>query len=265
MSDRCWTDGRVVSARDPAARAGSDARADGPVCYTTARWTGRDVRFASRHVARLARDAATLELGRVDRDEARRALSELGRTVFGEGEGVVRLQASRGTGGRARLLGTTRPVGPEPGRWRAITVDVVHEGAVRSAGAKVANRPVIARAAERVAAAGVEEALLFDAAERLVEGQRANLVFVTADGVAAAPPAERGAVAGVALEVACDRVRDLARRDLARAALGELRELVALNAVRGAVPIVAIDGRPVGDGRPGPWAARLAAALDAAD
>jgi branched-subunit amino acid aminotransferase/4-amino-4-deoxychorismate lyase len=32
--------------------------------------------------------------------------------------------------------------------------------------------------------------------------------------------------------------------------------------VRGAVPIVRLDGRPVGAGSPGPWAARLAAALD---
>lgn len=261
MSDRRWADGRVVSARDAAAGAGTD----GPVCYTTARWTGRGVRFEARHVARLARDAATLELGPVDPDEVRRALRELGRAVFGDGEGVVRVQASRGDGGRARLLGTTRPVGPEPDRWRAIVADGVHEGAVRTAGAKVANRPVIARAAGCVAAAGVEEALLFDAAQRLVEGHRANLVFVAADGVAAAPPAERGAVAGVALAVAVEALPGLARRDLPRAALGELRELVALNAVRGAVPIVAVDGRPVGDGRPGPWAERLAAALDAAD
>ena len=36
-----------------------------------------------------------------------------------------------------------------------------------------------------------------------------------------------------------------------------------MNAVRGALPITRLEGRPVGDGKPGPWARRLAAALEA--
>ena len=42
------------------------------------------------------------------------------------------------------------------------------------------------------------------------------------------------------------------------------REIVTVNAVRGATAITAVDGAPVGDGRPGPLARALAAALAAA-
>ncbi|MGE3235133.1 MAG: D-amino acid aminotransferase, partial [Thermoleophilia bacterium] len=42
------------------------------------------------------------------------------------------------------------------------------------------------------------------------------------------------------------------------------REIVAVNALRGAVAIAAVDGAPVGDGAPGPLARALAVALAAA-
>jgi branched-subunit amino acid aminotransferase/4-amino-4-deoxychorismate lyase len=35
------------------------------------------------------------------------------------------------------------------------------------------------------------------------------------------------------------------------------RELISVNAVRGTIPIVEFDGRPIADGQPGPWAQRL--------
>jgi branched-subunit amino acid aminotransferase/4-amino-4-deoxychorismate lyase len=58
-----------------------------------------------------------------------------------------------------------------------------------------------------------------------------------------------------------ERVPEVAERDVAAHALADAREIVATNAVRGARPITRLDGRRVGDGRAGPWSARLAAAL----
>jgi len=43
------------------------------------------------------------------------------------------------------------------------------------------------------------------------------------------------------------------------------REIVAVNAVRGAAAITAVDGVPVGDGAPGPLAHALAAAMAEAE
>ncbi len=40
------------------------------------------------------------------------------------------------------------------------------------------------------------------------------------------------------------------------------QEIIAVNAVRGARPVVELDGAPVADGRPGPWSERFAEALD---
>lgn len=261
MSDLCWVNGRVVSAHQGLVRIDDSAFSEGRGCFTTGRWMGNGILFEERHLARLARDAAGLGVGAVDSTLARRAFHELGGAAFGEGEGILRLQASRNSDGSVLLVARAWPLGPEPDRWRAITLDVPHEGATLHAGAKVSNRLVLALAGDRVAEAGVDEGLLFDSAGRLVEGTRTNLVAVTRDGVVSTPPKERGAVAGVALEIVREAVPGLQPRDLDRSEVANLRELVALNAVRRAAPIVELDGRPVGDGRPGAVAARLAGAL----
>jgi len=264
VTDVVWVDGRVVSAREPLVHLDDSAFREGRGCFTTARWTGSSVRFEARHLARLKRDAELLAIGPVDRDAALRAFHELGGAAFGDAEGVLRLQASRRSDGSVLLSATARALGPPAEAWRAITLPIVHDGAALFAGAKVSNRLLYGLAMDRVTEAGVDEGLLFDARDRLVEGTRTNLVAVGEDDAARVPPEARGAVAGIALEVASEAEVGLVRRDVARAEMPGLRELVALNAVRGAVPIVEIDGRPVGDGRPGPVSVRLAAALDAA-
>jgi branched-subunit amino acid aminotransferase/4-amino-4-deoxychorismate lyase len=203
------------------------------------------------------RDARALGLGALDPDEVREKLLAAGRAAFGNGPGVVRLEARAG----GELVANTRPLGPEPATWRAIVAAAVHPGPGRAPGAKRAGIPPIEAAREEATAAGADEALLFDAAGFLVEGARANLALALADGRFAMLPRARGAVRGVALEAALAAGVALVEADVARGALGELREIVATNAVRGARPIVTLDGRPVGDGRPGPLAAALAAAL----
>lgn len=255
-------DGRLRPPDAPAARPDDSAFFEGRGCYSTARWTGDGIRFAERHLARLARDAAALGIGDVDAATARRAFQELGEAAFGAAAGVVRLQASRDATGAVHLIGVARALGDETDRWRAVALPFPHDGATPYGGAKVSNRLVHTLAGDHVRAAGVDEGLLFDGAGRLVEGTRTNLVFVDGSEAPATPPDGRGAVAGVALGVAREAVPEIAERDCPRDGLDALRELVALNAVRGAVAIVEIDGKPVGDGRPGPWAARLAAALD---
>jgi branched-subunit amino acid aminotransferase/4-amino-4-deoxychorismate lyase len=261
----CWVDGRIAPAGEPLLGVDDSAFCEGRGCYSTGRWTGRALRFAARHVARLARDARALGIGCVEPETALRAYHELGVAAFGSGEGVIRLQASRTSAGRVRLVGLARALGPEPPVWRAVSLPFAHPGAVAWGGAKISNRLIHALAADRVHAAGADEGLLFDAGDRLVEGSRANLVAVGEDGVARVPPAARGAVAGVAQALARDAVAGIVEGDTMRAQLASLRELVALNAVRGAVPVVELDGRPVGDGAAGPWARRLGAALDAAE
>jgi branched-subunit amino acid aminotransferase/4-amino-4-deoxychorismate lyase len=86
-------------------------------------------------------------------------------------------------------------------------------------------------------------------------------VVLGADGELVTPPAERGAVAGIALEVASERLPALLRRDLSHRGLLAARGAAVINAVRGARALVALDATELGV-ESGALAARLAAVLD---
>jgi len=257
----CWADGELLPLELPAVRADDSAFAEGRGCYVSVRIQAGKPRFAARHARRLAHGAAALSLGVLDPADVERALAELAKAAFDAGDGIVRLTASRDGDGRLHLMGVPRALGPERATWRARTAPFPHAGAGPHADLKLTSRLRFALAAEDARAAGADEALLLDAAGWLVEGARSNLVIVTAGGEATTPPLARGAVAGVARALALERTPALVERDVARAELAGAAEIIALNAVRGAVAISELDGRPVGDGRPGPWARRLAAAL----
>jgi branched-subunit amino acid aminotransferase/4-amino-4-deoxychorismate lyase len=217
-----------------------------------------------RHAARLAHDARIAGVGALDPQQCREALEAAARAHFAHGEGIVRLEAHAGERGPA-LVVAPRALGPEPAHWRATTAAEPHPGPRVAAGVKWVDDPFLSRARQAARAAGADDVLLFDADGRLVEGARTSLVVVLAGGEARTPPLARGGVAGVARAVALAALPELAEADVTRAALAGARELVALNAVRGARAITRLDGAAVGAGEPGPWARRLARALEAAD
>jgi branched-subunit amino acid aminotransferase/4-amino-4-deoxychorismate lyase len=260
-----WVDGRLVDAGVAAVSADDSAFSSGRGCYSTGRFVDGRVRFGERVVRRLARDARTLGLGAVDEPLCLAGMAELGRAHFGKGEGVVRLQASRDGSGSLHLVGVTRALGPEPSEWRAISPPFPHEGPAPYSGAKVTNHLLFAMARDRAVSAGVDEAALFDVEGFLIEGARSNFLLVRSDGSLATPRLQRGGVAGVAREILLEKLPEIAKTDLHRSAVAEARELIAVNAVRGACPVVELDGEPVGNGRPGPAALRLRAVLASAE
>ena len=79
------------------------------------------------------------------------------------------------------------------------------------------------------------------------------------------PDLSLGAVAGVAREILREQVPELETATIRRDQLTRAREIIAVNAVRGAAAIVSLDAANVADGEPGPWAARLGAMLARAD
>jgi branched-subunit amino acid aminotransferase/4-amino-4-deoxychorismate lyase len=87
------------------------------------------------------------------------------------------------------------------------------------------------------------------------------VVAIGADGTLCTPPTERGAVAGIALEVASERLPALRRRDLSRRDLLAARGVAVINAVRGARALVALDGAALG-AESTALAERLSAVLD---
>lgn len=222
---------------------------------------GGRARHGPRHARRLVRDARVLGVGALDAARCVAALEELARAAFAGGEGIVRLQASRGGDGRLRLVGLARTLGPESATWRAATAPFAHEGPSPFPGVKLSGHPRIALAREWAQKAGADEAVLCDAAGRLVEGARTNLFVVLADGRLVTPRIEAGAVAGVGREILLERVPEAVQEEVPREALAAARELVAVSSARGARAVTSLDGAAVSDGRPGPWAVRLDAIL----
>jgi branched-subunit amino acid aminotransferase/4-amino-4-deoxychorismate lyase len=218
-------------------------------------------RFPERHAARIARSARELGLGEIDPAQVVEALRSLAQAAFGEGDGVVRIQASRDGDGQPHLVGVPRPLGEEPAAWSAIVLALSHAGAGPAPGLKVSSRLTLALAGDAARAAGADEALLLDGAGFLVEGSRSNVVVVPAEGGPVTPPDAAGGVSGIARGLALERVPELREAPVPEATLRNAREVIAVNAVRGARPIVTLDGAPVGDGKPGAWARALDEAL----
>lgn len=259
----CWADGELLPLELPVVRADDSAYCEGRGCYTTVLIQAGRPRFAARHARRLAQGAAELGLPRLEEAAVLRALAELAKAAFEGGDGIIRLEASRDGDGGLHLIGVPRALGAAGSEWSAVLAPFPHAGPGPRAGLKLTGRLRLALAAELAREAGADEALLLDAGGCLVEGSRSNLVVVSQRGEARTPPLARGAVAGVARAVLLERVSGLGEADVARAELVAAAEIIAVNAVRGALPITRLDGQPVGDGRPGPWAGRLAAALEA--
>ncbi|MBW2383999.1 MAG: aminotransferase class IV [Deltaproteobacteria bacterium] len=219
------------------------------------------VRHLVHHVQRLRRDALALGLAEPAVETIQRAFTELAHAEFGATEGIVRLAACELGGGGAVLIGTPRPVGKEPEAWTALTAPFQHPGPTSPVGLKLHPQGAFERARSLSIARGTDETILFDSAGRLVEGARSNLLVVGARGELRLPDRALGAVAGIALEVLSGQPIEAKPAEIGVREVAEARELIAVNAVRGAVPITLLDGRQIADGRPGPWSERLRALL----
>ncbi|MCC6639547.1 MAG: aminotransferase class IV [Deltaproteobacteria bacterium] len=216
------------------------------------------MRHAVRHARRLRRDALALGLVPPDERAVSDALVDIGRAAFGEGAGIVRLALRPGPGGdrRARLAAQTRAIGAEARAWRAITWPEAHPGAADAAGAKREGVAFYGRARDGAQRAGVDDALLASAEGLLVEGARTS-VFVAVRGALLTPPVARGAVAGIAREIVLETVREAREEDVPMVALAGPSEVVLVNAVRGAVRLAWLDGRPLAAGSEPSWTTRL--------
>ena len=108
--------------------------------------------------------------------------------------------------------------------------------------------------------AGADDALFLNTAERLACGTSSNL-FVVRDGVLMTPPVSEGVLPGVArrtvLEVAASVGIPCAERPLPLADVDAAQEVFLTNVVTGLVPVVVVEGRPVGRGSIGPVTERL--------
>ncbi|MET0339845.1 MAG: aminotransferase class IV [Polyangiales bacterium] len=230
------------------------------------------------HLARLEQSSAILHITPpVARDVlAREVIAAVAATAAPEC--YLRIMITRGDlpdalppmgAGRARRVILARPLAPSaPSLYREgiRVVSVVAPPSPLWAGAKPSaylNNLLAIGEAQRVGAA---DALLLGAYGELLEGATSS-VFVVQKGAVSTPPLALGILPGITRDrvLACAVAEGLAPRERllhihdAYAA----DEVFLTSSVRTVVPVVAVDGKPVGDGSPGPITQRLAAAYRA--
>jgi branched-chain amino acid aminotransferase len=236
--------------------------------------------FAEReHLERLARSA---ELVLLSLPTSLETLSkEIARTLdaAGNDESYVRVVVTRGQGpltldpSKARdplrvVIVTPLPV-PKPELYTdGISVVLVQSARptdhTRAAGAKASNYLANLLAAEEARRKGGQEAILTDASGEVLEGSTSN-VFVVRAGVVRTPPLELGILGGItraAILKAGARIGVAIREEsLFPSDLYEADEVFLTSSIREVAPVVQVDGRPVGEGRPGSVTKALHAAF----
>ncbi len=113
---------------------------------------------------------------------------------------------------------------------------------------------------------GAHEALLLGTGSEVREGTASN-VFLVRGGVLRTPSLESGVLQGITRDLILEIARDLGipseEARIGREELDTAEELFFTNTSWGALPVTRLDGRAVGNGRPGPVTRRVGTRLAA--
>lgn len=258
---QCWLDGEVVPAAQACVSPLDAGWRLGDGVFSTLRAVDGEPQQLAAHVARTLHDASALGITGLDPDQLTAAARVVATTnATAHPDLVLRLVVTRGPVAPDAPFATVpgRPTvavlaAPAPPPTSAATVVTV-AGGRRPAGIKSTSWAWSAQAIATARAAGADTALFIEDGD-VLEAAAANVVVVR-DARALTPPADGRLLPGTtrALLLAADEV---AEERVTTAVLGRAEEVVLLSAVRGAVPVVAVDDVAVGDGVPGPVAARL--------
>jgi branched-chain amino acid aminotransferase len=268
-----WIDGQLVPAEDACISVYDRGFRSGEGVFETFRAYGRHVFRLDAHLERATRGAGFLgfTLDPALLAEAVTATADVNLDVLEGRDSVVRLTATPGRldatapfpgrpVGAPTVVVTSHPLEVEPRVYaeglRAAVVPWARELPDVKAVSYVAATVARAHARDQ----GADEALLTDPAGGVLEGASSN-VFALVEGRLVTPPTSAGLLAGVTrgvvLEVAADVGVPVRERHLTVDELAGADEAFLTATTREVVPLVAVDGRSIGDGRPGPVTARL--------
>jgi D-alanine transaminase len=263
-------DGRLMSLDEVTIPALDRGFLFGDAVYEVLRVYGGRPWLADEHFDRLRRSLEAVRIGPIDLDRLRRRMHET-LAAGGFGEATVYIQVTRGAAPRKH---------PFPGGARPLELLWVQEfadpySAARRSGAAVITQPDVrwgrcdikstnllanVLAMQAAVEAGGVEALLYLPDGTLTEGTHTSF-FGVLGGVLLTRPSSPDILPGItrALTLRLAERAGIPTREeaLQRDDLGRVSELFLTGTTSEVLPVVTVDGRPVGDGKPGPATRRL--------
>lgn len=276
MSRIAYVNGRYVPHRDASVHVEDRALQFGDGVYEVCEVRNGRLIDEQRHMARLSRSLAAIRIpepmdpaaiGVVLRELVRR-----NRVV----NGIVYLQVTRGTAPRNHpfplnpvrpgIMGTAKSLNVGEGERRAaqgIGVITVPDNRWGRVDIKTVGLLPNVLAKQAAREAGAFEAWFVDAAGNVTEGSSTNAWIVTAEDRLVTRHTDHGILPGITRSVLFDMVAALGltleERPFSVAEALAAKEAFLSGSSATVLPIVAIDGKSVGSGKPGPVAARLRA------
>jgi 4-amino-4-deoxychorismate lyase len=259
----------LVDPGEPVLRAGDDAVFRGRAAFETTRVYGGRPFKLDEHLARLAGSAARLALPDVDHDAC--ALL-VGAAVARSGgrDAVLRIYVTDTT-----VLAIVSEIPPELEERRALGVSVISlalgvDARLRSVapwllgGVKSTSYAVNMAAQDEARVRGADDAVFVAPDGTVLEGTVTN-VWWRRDRTLYTPALELGILAGVTraalVEAAAELGYEAREGALPLEHLAGAEEAFLSSSVREVMPLVRLDGTPVGDARPGAASGELQTAL----
>ncbi|MBL8850384.1 MAG: aminotransferase class IV [Planctomycetaceae bacterium] len=227
----------------------------------------------SEHMARLRRSLNEIQIqSDVDRLEARMHATLRDSGIDG---GMVYMQITRGEAPRTHRFPNPPATPNELIYVDAIAVDPY--AAWRENGAKLLTVPDVrwrrcdiksvnllanCLAAQAAAEAGCQEALLVTADGTITEGSHTSIFAVQGGRILATPLGPQilpGITRGLVVKLAARAGIEIEERSAKLAELDSLDEMFLTGTTSEVLPVTQVDGRPIGNGRPGPVTAKLVA------
>ncbi len=264
--------GRISSERDAVISVFDHGFLYGEGIYETLRTYNDRPFLYDRHMRRLRASAAmmALDIPLTDDEFASQIRDTTARTSLEGAEAYIRVLVTRGVGELTYDLKATptpsvviivKPLVEPPAETYERGVRVALVDVVRNHPASV--NPMIksnnllnqALAGQEAIRRGAFEGVMRNYRGELTECTTANL-FIVKDGVALTPPLESGLLPGITREFLFEVGRDVGvpvREQVLRDAdLFAAEEAFLTSTTREAVPIVQVDDRTIGSGKPGP-------------
>jgi branched-chain amino acid aminotransferase len=258
-----WLDGQLVPTGQPALRVDDHGFIAGDGVFETMKVVDGRPFALTRHLRRLQRSAAGLDLP-VDLDAVHAGIDAV---LAGSPRGLARLRVTVSAGpaplsSERGQLPPTVLVAVSPAEPPAPVADVVVVPFTRNersavAGFKTTSYADNVMALRYAQARRGTEAVLANTRGELCEGTGSN-VFVARQGRLVTPPLSSGCLAGVTRELLIEWLGDVLELPLPVAALFDCDEVFLASSLRDVQPVRSVDGQPVAEGRPGPLTMRAA-------